>query len=171
VGAVIKGNEHQRSGCHALSKSDFKRYIIEAMKEIAFAGVHMNRQAGLPRIKILLLVLLCSTSVFILVFSRDLYNISVNHARESVLKRELQSMRMAIDKYTVDNQHPPQSLQNLVDQRYLRMIPTNPITKKVDWVPHYVNLDLGDGKSAVCINDVRASPGQTDSSGVPYSDW
>jgi hypothetical protein len=80
-------------------------------------------------------------------------------------------MRMAINKYTVDRQHPPQSLQVLVDEQYLRMIPTNRITGKVDWVPHYVNVDLGGEKSLECIDDVDASPGQINSNGIQYSDW
>ena len=80
-------------------------------------------------------------------------------------------MRMAIDKYTIDRQHPPQSLQLLADEQYLRMIPTNPITRKVDWVLHYVNVDLRGEKSVEFIDDVHVSPGQSNSNGVPYSDW
>jgi len=72
-------------------------------------------------------------------------------------------MREAIYKYTVDRQRPPESLQTLVDQKYLPMIPTNQITKKAVWVPHYVNFDLGGGKATVGIDDVHASS--------PYSDW
>jgi len=131
----------------------------------------MNRQVWLPRIKILLLLALLCASVFIWVFGRDLYNMHIKRARESVLKRDLQTMRMAIDKFSVDNQHPPQSLENLVDEGYLRQIPVNPITYKIDWVPHYVNFELGGEKSLVGISDVHASLGQTDSRGVPYSDW
>lgn len=80
-------------------------------------------------------------------------------------------MREAIHKYTVDRQRPPESLQTLVDQEYLRMIPTNPITQKADWVLHNVNFDLGGGKSVVCIDGVYAGSHQTDNNGVPYSDW
>jgi general secretion pathway protein G len=131
----------------------------------------MNRQAWLPRIKILLLLVLLCILVFILVFGRDLNKMYMKRARESVLKNDLQTMRMAIEKYTVDNQHLPQSLQELVDHGYLRQIPINPITHQMDWVFHYANCDLGSGKSLVCIDDVHASPGKTDSRGVPYSDW
>jgi general secretion pathway protein G len=80
-------------------------------------------------------------------------------------------MREAIHKYTVDRRRPPESLQALVDEGYLRMIPKDPITHEVDWVPHYVDFDLGGGKSIFCMDNVHASKGQTDSHGVPYSDW
>jgi len=122
----------------------------------------MNRTARFSKIEIALLVLVWAV-VFVLIFGGKNYVTSVRHARESVLKRDLEMMRETIYKYTVDRQQPPESLQTLVDQEYLPMIPTNPITKKADWVPHYVNFDLGGGKVAVGIDDVHAS--------VPYSDW
>jgi len=71
----------------------------------------------------------------------------------------------------VDRRRPPESLQTLVDQGYLRMIPTNPISQEADWVPHNVNFDLAAGKSVVCIDDVHAGSAQTDNNGVRYSDW
>jgi hypothetical protein len=141
------------------------------MEEIAFVKIHMNRQGWLPRIKILLLLVLLCTGVFILVFGRDLNKMYIKRERESILKSDLQTMRMAIEKYTVDYKHLSQSLQELVDHGYLRTIPISPITHQMDWVPHYVNCGIGSGKSLVCIDDVHASPGKTDSRGVPYSDW
>jgi general secretion pathway protein G len=92
-------------------------------------------------------------------------------ARELVLKQDLQTMRMAIDDYSLDKRHPPESLQTLVDEKYLRAIPINPFTHKADWVAHNVTVDLGSPKSAIGIDDVHASGGQTDSSGTPYSEW
>ena len=122
----------------------------------------MNRVVRFSRIEVVFLVLLWAV-VFFLIFGGKNYVTSVRHTRESVLKRDLETMREAIHKYTVDRQRPPESLQTLVDQEYLPMIPTNPITKKADWVLHYRNFDLGGGKSTVGIDDVHAS--------APYSDW
>ena len=116
----------------------------------------MNRQAWLSKIKIVLLGLVCTGALILVLDGNSWYKTGINHARESVLKNDLQTMREAIHKYIVDRQRPPESLQTLVDQEYLRMIPTNPITQKADWVPHYVNFDLGGGKSVVCIDDVHA---------------
>ncbi|PMU83580.1 hypothetical protein C1Y30_31215, partial [Pseudomonas sp. GW704-F3] len=52
-----------------------------------------------------------------------IYDKVVKHAREAVLKQDLQTMRQAIDNYTLDKQQAPQSLEDLVDARYLREIP------------------------------------------------
>ena len=112
--------------------------------------------------RIALLVLLL-TAAFFMVLGRFWYPVAVNHANESVLKRDLQTMREAIDNYTHDQEHPPQSLQTLVDEKYLRMIPVNPFTRRADWVPHYVNAAPAGEASIVGIDDVHAS--------APYSDW
>jgi general secretion pathway protein G len=84
-----------------------------------------------------------------------------------VLRQDLQTMRMAIDDYTVEEKDPPQSLQDLVDKRYLREIPANPFTGKKDWVPTFSNVIVGPGKTAFGIDYVYSSTTKTDSEGRP----
>ena len=135
----------------------------------------MERQAWFPKIRVVLLVLVWTG--ILMWFSggkswwKSWYKARIIHANESVLKNDLQDMREAIHRYTVDRRQPPESLQALVDENYLRMIPTDPITHEVDWVPHYVNFDLRGGKLLVGIDDVHAGTRRTDRNGVPYSDW
>src|SRR6266403_75790 len=50
--------------------------------------------------------------------------------REVTLKMDLRTMRQAIDQYTMDKQHPPQSLRDLVNGHYLRQIPTDHVHAK-----------------------------------------
>ena len=45
--------------------------------------------------------------------------------------------RYAIDEYTLSKQQAPQSLQDLVNEHYLKEIPTDPFTQKKDWVPQF----------------------------------
>ena len=135
----------------------------------------MERHAWFPKITVVLLVLFCA-GILMSFFGgkswyRAWYKARVIHANESVLKNDLQDMREAIHRYTVDRRRPPESLQALVDENYLRMIPTDPITHEVDWVPHCVNLDLRGGKLLVGIDDVHAGTRRTDRNSVPYSDW
>lgn len=49
-------------------------------------------------------------------------------ARETALKANLQTLREAIDHYHGDRGQYPQSLEALVDARYLRAIPVDPIS-------------------------------------------
>ena len=57
------------------------------------------------------------------------YEQSVVRAREAVLKQDLQTMRSAIQQFTLDKQQAPQSLDDLVAAGYLSQIPVDPITR------------------------------------------
>ncbi len=46
-----------------------------------------------------------------------------------MLKEDLRVMRSAIDSYTMDKQKAPQSLDDLVQDGYLKAIPEDPMTK------------------------------------------
>lgn len=59
----------------------------------------------------------------------------VERARETALRTDLKVMREAIDKFEGDQGRLPASLQELIDRRYLKEIPVDPITDKRDtWV-------------------------------------
>jgi hypothetical protein len=73
--------------------------------------------------KTLKLLLLASLSGAILLLANgNVCRRTILRTRESVLKKDLATMREAIDDYTADKKRPPESLQALVDERYLRFI-------------------------------------------------
>src|SRR5712691_3365486 len=55
-------------------------------------------------------------------------------AREAALKKDLHDMREAIDNFYADKQRFPSDLNELVP-KYLKKIPTDPITGTQDWEP------------------------------------
>ena len=57
------------------------------------------------------------------------FNAAIKSAREAVLKEDLRVMRSAIDSYTMDKQKAPQSLDDLVQEGYLKVIPKDPMTQ------------------------------------------
>jgi len=83
---------------------------------------------------------------------------SIDVSKETVLKENLRSMRETIDKFYADTGRYPDSLEELVERKYLRAIPPDPITEsKEGWV---VVAPEGDAKGRVY--DIRSSaPGQT----------
>ena len=63
-------------------------------------------------------------------------------ASESVLKTNLRTLREVIDQYYGDKGHYPETLEALVEERYLRAVPIDPITKSADtWQLVYEELD------------------------------
>ena len=97
---------------------------------------------------------------------------AVRNAREAVLKEDLRVMRSALDSYTMDKQKAPQSLQDLVQEGYLKVIPEAPMTKSRDtW-----NTDVSDSLHSLDqtdpgIDDVHSGSQETGTDGQPYSTW
>ena len=56
----------------------------------------------------------------------------VDQAREVVLKQDLVGLRQAIDQFYRDKARYPKALEELVEQRYIRAIPPDPITQRTD---------------------------------------
>jgi len=92
---------------------------------------------------------------------------SVDRAKEAVLRTDLRLLREAIDKYQADTGQLPESLQRLVERRYLRSVPVDPITDTAtDWVvlPHPDGLTSG-------VYDVKSSaPGEA-RDGSSFASW
>jgi general secretion pathway protein G len=92
------------------------------------------------------------------------------HARETVLKQNLQAMRKAIDQYTADKEELPQSLENLVEMGYIREIPTDPITADKDWKTD-VEEDTISRQGGQGVVDVHSAADGTGTDGEAYSDY
>src|SRR5258707_1354959 len=61
-----------------------------------------------------------------------IYNRSIVRAKERLLKNNLFTPPRVIDEYTYDRQRPPQPLNDLVSDGYLRKVPIAPMTNPAD---------------------------------------
>jgi general secretion pathway protein G len=89
------------------------------------------------------------------------------------LKQELRTMREAIDKYTFDKKQAPQSLKDLTDAHYLNEIPTDPFTRKEDWVPILGDSVLigSPGQTVSGIADIHSASTRIGGNGAAYYMW
>ena len=76
----------------------------------------------------------------------------VEGSQEIILRENLRLTRLSIDKFHEDLGRFPDSLQELVDRRYLRTVPVDPITGRTDtWLllppPTTEKGQVGDLKS------------------------
>lgn len=100
------------------------------------------------------------------------YVSAVRQAREAVLKEDLHVMRNAIDSYTADKQKAPQSLDDLVQEGYLKTIPDDPMTKsKESWVTDSSDALHSLDQTDPGIDDVHSGSQEQGSDGQPYSSW
>jgi general secretion pathway protein G len=127
----------------------------------------MKHPAWARKSQVALLALLLS-GLFVLFIQGSTYRKSIKRARAAVSRQDLAVMRQAIKNYTADKERPPQSLQDLLDEHYLRMIPTDPLTGKKDWVPHFGTVVVGPGKTTFGVDDVHSS---TNGEGMRNNDW
>ena len=100
------------------------------------------------------------------------YVAAVKHAREAVLKEDLHIMREAISSYTMDKGKAPQSLDDLVQNGYLKKIPEDPMTHSSDtWVTDQSDAMYSLDQSEPGIDDVHSGSDESGSDGQPYSSW
>jgi general secretion pathway protein G len=90
---------------------------------------------------------------------------------EVALKQDLQTMRQAIDNYTMDKQEAPQSLEDLVRAHYIREIPIDPVCEHRNWNPHFGDTVLPSEQQTVGLDDVFSGCNKVGSNGQPYSTW
>ena len=97
---------------------------------------------------------------------------AVKSAKEAVLKEDLRVMRSAIDAYTMDKQKAPQSLDDLVQDGYLKVIPEDPMTHARDsWVTDTSDSLHTLDQTEPGIDDVHSGSQETGTDGQPYSTW
>lgn len=59
---------------------------------------------------------------------------TLDSGRTRVQQQNMATLRDAIDKYSADQGRYPDELQDLVNKKYLRQIPLDPVTEAADWV-------------------------------------
>jgi general secretion pathway protein G len=100
------------------------------------------------------------------------YQRNLIKAREAVLMEDLYQMRRAIDAYFADHISYPESLDDLVERKYLRDIPRDPFTQSTEtWeeIPPTPTLEgeIAEGG----LEDVRSGSDLIGLDGIPYRDW
>ncbi len=100
------------------------------------------------------------------------YVSAIKRAREAVLKEDLHVLRAAIDSFTMDKQKAPQSLDDLVQAGYLKVVPDDPMTHSKDtWVTETSDAMYSLDETEPGVNDVHSGSEDTSSDGQPYSSW
>ncbi len=103
------------------------------------------------------------------------YSASVARARENDLKRELLEMRSAIDRFYLDRlrEDPskphfdrfPKSLEQLVEMKYIRKVPVDPVIEQATWEVILVS------ENSRRVFDVRSTSRGISSEKNFYNEW
>lgn len=127
--------------------------------------IRQNRGFTLLELMIAMFIVIILLSVALPTYQR-----SVQYAKETVLKENLWQMRKAIDQYASDKGKYPPSIEALIEGKYLREMPIDPILEAAEWEPVMgedpLNPDSGDG-----LKDVKSKADGQDSEGKAYKDY
>ena len=92
---------------------------------------------------------------------------SIDSTRETILAENLRNTRAIIDQFHADTGRYPDSLDQLVEKKYLRELPMDPIVESRDaWI---VEPPPEDEQGAVA--NLRSSAPGNDRKGKPYAEW
>jgi len=124
-----------------------------------------QRGFSLLELMIAMFIMIILLSVAVPVYER-----SVRHAKETVLKENLWQMRRAIDQFTADKGKLPQSLDELVESKYLHERPIDPISEKTEW-NEIKGEDPNSQETTEGLKEVHSLAEGEDSDGMSYSKY
>ena len=124
-----------------------------------------NHKLGFTLIEILVVLAIIAT-LLSLVTPR--YFNSIDKSKETILKHDLATIREALDKFYSDKNFYPETLNDLVQYKYLRAVPKDPITDSTEtW--QIIAPEQIDAKGN--IYDVKSGSQAISSEGIPYAEW
>ncbi len=130
------------------------------------------RRSGADGFSLLELIIVMAVLGILVAFAMPAYQDATLRAKEAILKETLQQLRTSLEEYLVDKGVYPEALEDLVEEGYLRQIPTDPITGSDEtWeteVAPWMMTDLGQPAG---IWNVWSGSNEDSIDGTPYREW
>jgi len=123
-----------------------------------------RKRRGFTLIELMVVMVIVS---LLLTIAVPRYFRAIDRSKETVLRANLGATREALDKYYGDRGKYPDQLEDLVDARYLRVVPYDPIMESsTTWTL----IPPPNGQTGNVYDLHSAAPG-IGSNNVPYAQW
>jgi len=123
-----------------------------------------GKKSGFTLIELLVVLAVIAT---LLTLALPRYFSSLEKSREAVLRQDLAMLRETLDKYYGDKGKYPDALDELVNSKYLRSMPVDPITdSNATWVSIPPDLPEMGG-----VYDVKSGAPGIARDGTEYQTW
>ena len=113
------------------------------------------------------LVVVLAIVALLLALATPRYFHRIDKSKETILKANLAATRDVLDKYYGDNGKYPDRLETLVEKKYLRSLPFDPMTESVTtWL-----IVAPDTPEKGGVFDLHSGAEGNSSDGTPYAEW
>jgi general secretion pathway protein G len=124
----------------------------------------MRREKGFTLLELMVVMAIIAT---LMTIALPRYFTSLEASKETTLHQSLSVMREALDHYYGDTGRYPDSVEQLVEKRYLRNLPMDPISDRKDL---WVLVAPPDGVSG-SVADIKSGATGRARDGSLYSEW
>ena len=135
----------------------------------AQAGTHspfakLNGNTGFTLIELLVVLAIVA---LLLTLAVPRFFPSIDSAKDTILRDNLRNTRAVIDQFYADTGRYPDSLDQLVEKKYLRALPVDPVAdSNATWI-----LVPPDDTTKGAIYTIRSGAPGNDRTGKPYAEW
>jgi general secretion pathway protein G len=127
-------------------------------------NAHHKGNSGFTLVELLVVL---SILALLLSLAYPRYFSNVERAKEAALKQTLDTMREGIDQYYADTGKYPESLEEIVDRKYVNKLPFDPITDSTStWV-----IDSPAAPLEGMVYDLHSGATGNAMDGTEYSTW
>jgi general secretion pathway protein G len=127
-------------------------------------GKHKGFTRGFTLVELLVVLAILA---LLLTLAVPRYFAGIERAKEATLRQDLNLIRESIDKFYADNGVYPKNLEDLVERKYIRKLPIDPITESADtWL-----ITSPEPPLAGDVYDISSGAAGTAKDGSKYADW
>ncbi|HEX8612589.1 MAG TPA: type II secretion system protein [Telluria sp.] len=125
---------------------------------------HRRRAPGFTLIELLVVL---GIVALLLTLAVPRFFPSIDSAKDTILADNLRNTRAVIDQYYADTGRYPDSLEQLVEKKYLRSIPVDPVAdSRTSWI-----LVPPEDTTKGNLYSIKSGAPGNDRNGKPYLDW